>query len=88
MQYLLTVNTKLQFFLHESLFIIRELLHDSLCFRHSRATMCDQREPYSRMRASDEVSATHERDEQSMLGRGSYGMTKGRLIRNYLAGGV
>ena len=40
------------------------------------------------MRASDEVGATHERDEQSMLGRGSYGMTKRWLIRNYLDGGV
>ena len=40
------------------------------------------------MRASDEVGVTHERDEQSMLGRGSYGMTKRWLIRNYLAGGV
>ena len=63
--------------------VIRELRYDSLCLRHSRATICDQRESYSRMRASDEVGATYEKGKQSMLGEGSYGMPKGWLIRNY-----
>lgn len=36
-------------------------------FPSLRGTMCDQRQPYLRMRASDEVGVTHERGEQSSV---------------------